>query len=161
MNRLVPFPKRARERQDTFDLHADRFHVLISGEDTDGRFSMIEACLRRAFEPPVHVHEFEDELFVVLEGELDVRVGADAFAARVGEVVALPRGVSHELKVRSDTARLVVTYSPAGFERFLREVARPAEGAFDPSLDPGVLDVPRLVTVGERYGVAFYPSQEL
>ncbi|PYE51076.1 cupin domain-containing protein [Deinococcus yavapaiensis] len=160
MKRLATLHPRSPTHEDPFDLHADRFRVLISGDDTHGRFATVEVRGRRSFELPVHVHTFEDELVVVLEGELDVRIDEETRRASVGDVVLLPCGVPHEVKLRSDTARLVVTYSPAGFERFLREVSRPASTSVDDAFDPGVPNVPLLVTVGEQYGVTFYPSRE-
>ena len=160
MKRLATFHPRSPTHEETIDLHADRFHVLISGDDTHGRFATVEVRGRRSFELPVHVHAYEDELVIVLEGELDVRIDEEARRACAGDVVLLPRGVAHEVRLRSDTARLVVTYSPAGFERFLREVSRPASASDAEAFDPGVLNVPLLVTVGEQYGITFYPSQE-
>ncbi|PYE48107.1 cupin domain-containing protein [Deinococcus yavapaiensis] len=140
----------------TYDLRADRFSVLMSGEDTGGRFAVIDLCARRSFELPIHVHRHEDELITVLEGRLSVQVGASYAEAAPGQVLWLPRNVPHALKLRSETVRLLVMYTPAGFEHFLREVSRPAAEFWPTAPDPP--DVPRLVTVGERYGLEFFPE---
>ncbi|WP_052351964.1 cupin domain-containing protein [Deinococcus pimensis] len=156
MNPTEPVFVRRVTRDNTYDLRADRFSVLLSGEDTGGRLAVLDLCARRSFELPVHVHRHEDELIAVMEGRLGVHVGDRYAEAAPGQVLLLPRGVPHALHVLSDTARLCVTYSPAGFEHFLREVARPAVGFWPDA--PGPPDVPRLVAVGERYGLQFFPG---
>lgn len=44
--------------------------------------------------PPLHIHRF-DQLFVVLEGELQVSVAGQQVLARRHDVVVLPAGVAH------------------------------------------------------------------
>lgn len=157
MNLPLPAPLRRVTPDNTYDLRADRFSILLGGEDTGGQFAVIDLCARRSFEPPVHVHRHENELITILEGRLGVRVGQDYVEAAPGQVLLLPRGVPHALTLRSETARLLVVYSPAGFEQFLREVARPAAGVWPAAPRPP--DVPRLVIVGERYGLEFFPER--
>ncbi|GBF03832.1 hypothetical protein DAERI_010004 [Deinococcus aerius] len=154
MNPPIPAPLRRVTPENTYALRADRFSVLLGGEDTGGRLAVIDLCARRDFEPPVHVHRHEDELIAVLEGRLTVEVGAEHVEAAPGQVLLLPRGVPHALHLLSETARLLVIYSPAGFEHFLREVGQtlPVPSA------PGPPDVPRLVISGERYGLTFFPD---
>ena len=53
------------------------FIVKASGKTTDGAFSIIEE--RSPLDTPRHVHENEDELFVVLEGEHIFVVGDETF----------------------------------------------------------------------------------
>jgi len=68
----------------------------ISGEDTDGRYSLMEVELT-GDGPPQHIHKTEDEAFFVLEGEINVLVGERNFIAKVGTLVRIPRGTVHAL----------------------------------------------------------------
>src|SRR5215469_1959872 len=43
---------------------------LATGEETQGRFALIEAVGRRGNVPPPHIHRLEDEITYVLEGEI-------------------------------------------------------------------------------------------
>ena len=72
----------------------------------------------------LHVHENEDELFYVLEGEHVFQVGDQEFQAGPGGLVFAPRGVPHaQRRVVPRTGRILVLASPAGLEGFFRELA--------------------------------------
>ena len=46
--------------------------------------------------PPAHFHPAQDERFEILEGELTVRMDGDTRVLQTGDVVEIPRGVSHQ-----------------------------------------------------------------
>ncbi len=96
--------------------------VKASAETTGGTFSAFEE--RDPLDTPLHVHEREDELFCVLEGEHVIEVGGQAFRVGPGGVVFAPRGVPHaQRRVVPRSGRLLVLTSPAGLEGFFRELA--------------------------------------
>ena len=49
---------------------------LATGEETQGKFALIEAVGRKGNVPTPHIHHQEDEIFYVLEGEVAVSVNA-------------------------------------------------------------------------------------
>ena len=51
-------------------LLGDTYTLKISGEQTGGAFTLLEAVVPLGGGPPPHIHHLEDEVFVVLEGEL-------------------------------------------------------------------------------------------
>lgn len=64
-----------------------------------------------------HKHDHEDELFLVLSGELrmeyrDPADGEQSMVLREGEMVIVPRGVEHRPSAESETA--VLLFEPAG-----------------------------------------------
>jgi quercetin dioxygenase-like cupin family protein len=64
---------------------------------------------------PLHVHEDEDELFYVLEGELTLESAAGEARARAGSFVHLPRGVAHGFSNQSGApVRMLVVATPGG-----------------------------------------------
>lgn len=146
----------------TFDLRADRFRVLVSGEEAGGRYAVIETLARQGSELPVHVHAREDELLLVLEGRLRVRLGPGEHRLASGDVLRLPRGVPHALRLDTPSARLLTIYCPGGFERYLEAVAQPAPlpGAAPLPRAAGPPDVPRLVMNAALYGLVYFPAQE-
>jgi uncharacterized RmlC-like cupin family protein len=81
----------------------------------------------------MHVHHHEDETFYVLEGEISVLVDDQEIELRAGDYAFVPRGTSHAYLVRSDRARLLVTFSPSGFEEFFSEIGVAGD---EPPADP-------------------------
>lgn len=122
------------------------FLVKASAETTGGAFSIVEEV--DPLDTPLHVHENEDELFLVLEGEHVFRVGEEEHAAGPGAVVFAPRGVPHaQRRVVPRTGRTLTMASPAGFEGFFRELsAAEAEGTLGPNA---------YARVSKKYGVTW------
>jgi quercetin dioxygenase-like cupin family protein len=110
-----------------------RVLVKASGAETGGRFSQVEVEDPRGTAPPMHVHHHEDESFYILDGEVTVFAGDQHIELTAGDYGFVPRGTSHAYLVRSERARMLVTFSPAGFEEFFVEIGVPGD---DPQLDP-------------------------
>jgi mannose-6-phosphate isomerase-like protein (cupin superfamily) len=68
--------------------------LRVPAEATGGAFSLFEE-VPPLVDTPLHVHEHEDELFYVLEGEHVFHVGEAELPAGPGAVVFAPRGVPH------------------------------------------------------------------
>ena len=51
-------------------LVGDTYTVLLSGDDTDGRYCLIDMHIPPGGGPPPHRHDFE-ETFVLLEGQME------------------------------------------------------------------------------------------
>ena len=98
---------------------------MIDGDATGGAFSLVEHPLpARALGAPLHTHRNEDEYSYVLEGRIGVQLGPEALEAGPGDLVVKPRGVAHTFwNAGDEPARLLELISPAGFERYFRELA--------------------------------------
>lgn len=97
--------------------------MRLSAETTGGAFTLFEE-VPPLVDTPLHVHENEDELFYVLEGNHVFRVGDEEFRAGPGGLVFAPRGVPHaQRRVVPAKGRLLVLTSPGGLEGFFRELA--------------------------------------
>ena len=97
--------------------------VHAGGDDTDGRYGLVENLAPPGHQPPPHVHRNEDEGFYVLGGELTLYLPGDSVTLRAGEFFLAPRGVPHTYEVAECGARVLVSSTPSGFERFVTEVA--------------------------------------
>jgi quercetin dioxygenase-like cupin family protein len=102
-------------------------YVHIDGEQSAGAYHLGEVLGRHGDMPPLHVHHRDDETFYVLDGELTLFVGDHTTTLNAGQAALAPRGVPHAYRVESDNARWLVITSPAGFERFVRAIAEPAD----------------------------------
>ena len=121
--------------------------ILTVTDTTAGRLALITATTQRGAEPPCHRHHWEDELLYVLEGDLVVWVDGKWSIAPVGEAVFIPRGCEHTFAVLSDHARVLMLYTPAGFEGLYRDLKAQTVWA-----TPDNHDIERWVATAARYG---------
>jgi mannose-6-phosphate isomerase-like protein (cupin superfamily) len=97
------------------------------------------ACMFDWLVPPrfstgLHVHRVQEETFYVLDGVCEWRIGDRVVTAARGAFVFIPPGVPHDIRNPGDTvARLLMTVSPPGHERYFEELAGlTAQGRPDP-----------------------------
>jgi mannose-6-phosphate isomerase-like protein (cupin superfamily) len=124
-----------------------------TGEDTGGRFWLAEHRSARGYTAPVRRHTREDELYIVLEGEITVEVDGKSYPTPAGSVAYAPRGLPHTFRVESETVRFLIFATPAGFERWFLDTGRPAESLTIPPPVTEVPDIGRLVASLAAYGV--------
>lgn len=125
---------------------------LIDGEQTGGRFSLVEHPLGpRRLGAPLHTHANEDEYSYILQGRVGIQLGEDVMEAGVGDLVFKPRGVPHTFwNAGEEEVRLLELISPAGFENYFRELA--------PLLATGDLANPLIAGVRAGYALDLDPS---
>jgi mannose-6-phosphate isomerase-like protein (cupin superfamily) len=120
--------------------------VRASAETTGGAFALFEES--DPVDTPLHVHENEDELFYVLEGEHVFQVGDEELRMGPGGLVFAPRGIPHsQRRVVPRTGRVLVLTSPVGLEGFFRELAA-AERA-------GTLGPEAYASASQRHGISW------
>lgn len=96
---------------------------LVTGNDTR-HTSMFDWTIPPGFSTGLHVHRVQEETFFVLEGECDWQVGDERVHAMPGTYLFLPPGVPHNIGNKSDKiARVLMTVSPPGHERYFEELA--------------------------------------
>jgi mannose-6-phosphate isomerase-like protein (cupin superfamily) len=136
---------------------------LIDGTEAGERFSLVEHPLGpRALAAALHRHNREDEYSFILEGRMGALLGDEVLEAGPGDLVFKPRQQWHTFwNAGEEPCRILEIISPAGFERFFRDLVDLGGVA---SADPQVLSelcaryelemrpdtVPELI---ERFGV--------
>lgn len=126
--------------------------LKATAEQTEGRFTAFELRLPRGFAAPLHVHNNEDEFFLVLSGEIRVQHGDEVIEGMAGSLAYTPRGISHSFHVDSQEARLLLFFGPAGVEEFFREVGTPARSFGLPPADEPVPDRDTIIEIMSRHG---------
>jgi mannose-6-phosphate isomerase-like protein (cupin superfamily) len=128
--------------------------IKATGNETDGRYSLVEVVDPEGAEGPLHVHHREDEGFWVLEGELTFRIGDRTLKASPGSFVFGPRGVPHTYRVDVGPARLLFILSPAGFEELIYATSEPAASPTlpPPGEPPTEEEMEALAAIAKRYG---------
>lgn len=106
-------------------LVGDTYTILLTGDDTAGRFCLIDMHIPPGGGPPPHRHDFE-ETFTVLEGELEATFRGTKVVVRAGETVNIPANAPHQFRNSSTkVVRLMCICAPAGQEEFFLEVGVP------------------------------------
>lgn len=118
--------------------------VLATGQQTQGRFALVEIVTRPGEELPEHIHTREDELVYVLRGEITVQIAGIRRRCAAGDGALMPRGSDHAWRVDSPEATLLVLAAPAGIEGYYAELAGP--------IDPD-RRIERLIAASARYGI--------
>lgn len=100
----------------------DTYTITVAGDDTDGRFCVIDMHVPPGGGPAPHRHDFE-ETFILLEGELEFTFRGEKSTAKAGTTVNIPANAPHQFhNASSQPVRLLCICSPAGQDKFFEEV---------------------------------------
>jgi quercetin dioxygenase-like cupin family protein len=136
----------AGEGEDLLVL-ADNLTLKLTGEDTGGAFALFEQNNEPGAGVPEHVHDNEDEVFCVVEGEVLFEIGGRSVVAQAGSMLWAPRGIPHAYTVvGTQRAKAYVFAYPAGIEDMFRRLAEMPAG--DPDLE-------KVAAICEAHGVHF------
>jgi mannose-6-phosphate isomerase-like protein (cupin superfamily) len=115
----IPNPIVVRARADETGGAFEVYEVGLSGQGTDPVAG-----------PPPTTHREHEEVFYVLEGQVEFSLGEDCVQAPAGTLIVVPRGVRHHFR-GTPGARLLVFSIPAGLAGIFealgtgREAGRP------------------------------------
>jgi quercetin dioxygenase-like cupin family protein len=99
------------------------YTILISGEQTEGRYCLIDMLVPDGGGPPPHRHDFE-EMFTLLEGELEFTFRGQTQTLRAPASVNIPANAPHRFANRSGKpAHMLCMCTPAGQEEFFLAIA--------------------------------------
>ena len=130
------------------------FEFLIPSEATGGQLSVFRATMPEGFSPPRHIHTREDEVFLVLEGDVCFWIDGELLLAGPGTSVFMPRRVPHTFRIQGPSATLLGVMTPGEFEQLFRNLSVPAEERALPAAGTVPFDVPAVMAEQERLGTA-------
>lgn len=145
-------------------IAGNAYRVILSGEQTGGNYAVIDMLIPPGGGPGPHAHKDIQELFYVVDGEVEFKSEDGTQTARKGTLVNIPLGGKvHCFKNKSDRmAHLLCTVIPAGLDAFFQEIGKPVEaGTFLPPPVLSAEELTALKAIGERYGQQFYPPDFL
>ena len=103
-------------------LVGDTYTILVSGDQTDGRYRLIDMLVPDGSGPPPHRHDFE-EMFSLLEGELKFTFRGETQTVKAPATVNIPSNAPHAFKNASgSTVHMLCMCTPAGQEEFFTSV---------------------------------------
>ena len=126
LNRTLTFANPYHEgKLPHIGLVGDTYTITVDGDDTKGRFCVIDMHIPPGGGPGPHRHDFE-ETFVVLDGEIQATFRGKKSVVHAGETINIPANAPHQFhNASTEPARLICICSPAGQEKFFLEVGVP------------------------------------
>ncbi len=147
MPELVPLLVAAAGKKQ-FSLLGIPTSVLLDCDDTGGQYYLTEQVIPPGLGVPPHVHGREDELFFVLEGEVQFLAGDQQVIARSGDTVFAPREVPHAYQAIGEApARMRFMAMPGNIQAMFEELST------WPSDAPP--DMSKLEELCNRFGIQF------
>src|ERR1700733_10144722 len=142
-------------------LVGDTYTILVTGEDTAGKYTLIDMHVPPGGGPPPHRHDFE-EMFTVLDGEVQVTFRGETLVARAGETINVPANAPHAFTNAGDgPTRLLCLCAPAGQDEFFVLVGQPLASRTEPPppLDPAAQAafVAKAQSLAPRYRTELLP----
>lgn len=119
-------------------LVGDTYTILVGGGDTNGAYTLIDMHVPPGGGPPPHRHDFE-EMFVVLDGEIEATFRGQTLMVRAGETISVPANAPHAFRnIGEHPSRLLCLCVPAGQDEFFTLVGQPVatRTTSPPPLDP-------------------------
>ena len=114
------------------------YTILVTGEQTAGRYCLTDMLVPPGGGPPPHRHDFED-MFTILDGEIEFTFRGEVLLAGAGSTVNIPANAPHSFKNTSDRpAHLLCMCTLSGQEEFFLAVGDPVDSrsAPPPRLSP-------------------------
>ncbi|MEU5903059.1 cupin domain-containing protein [Micromonospora sp. NPDC047467] len=103
-------------------LAGGTYAMLITGKQTNGQYCLIDMRVPDGGGPPPHRHDFE-EMFTVLEGEIDFTFRGEKHTVRAGSTVNIPANAPHNFRNTSGApARMLCMCTPAGQDEYFLRV---------------------------------------
>ncbi|MDT0606105.1 cupin domain-containing protein [Croceitalea rosinachiae] len=123
-----------------------QFHKVVGTDTGEQVFEWVDDLAPGSGIPP-HVHTKEDEIFRVLQGEVEVMVGDDVMVLKAGDMAFAPKNLVHSWKVVGEQkAKMWASAFPSGMEHMFHELHK---------MPAGPPDLKKVAAICETYGIQF------
>ena len=114
-NKGVPIFSFRGKRGSFKEPNVDNVEFVLTGDDTEGRLSVIESDWLPGFTAPLHFHRKHTETFYVFSGKVEWTVNGETHVLGAGDAVHIPANVPHSVKVLEKIHTLWIS-DPGGLE---------------------------------------------
>lgn len=121
--------------------------VMLAGEQTGETIMVASEWTSPGGGPPPHIHQNEDEIFLVIEGRIHYFLDGKGVEVEPGGLIYLPKGVIHSYRnIGTTPSRHWIITTPSGFERFFERCAGEFENVNGPDKD-------RVIGIHREHGI--------
>lgn len=126
--------------------------ILVSSEQTGNTFCVVTQTCGPGGGPPPHIHEYEDEVFTVLEGEFEVLTNDTWKTLAQGETTYSMRGTLHTFRnCGSGMGKIQgVAFTSMKFDEYLEAIAALQMPQ----------DLDRLTEISAKHGIRFVTPEQ-
>ncbi len=103
-------------------------YFSLAGKDQGVACVVNKAVVQPGAGAPLHVHAAEDEVLIVVEGALDVRLGDERRVVEAGHTISIPAGMPHSFVAAGSVPATFIGFLPKIGETTFLE-GGPATGA--------------------------------
>ncbi len=122
LRRKITVTQPDEDRLPHLSVMGDTYTILVGGKDTAGRHCLIDMFVPQGGGPPPHRHDFE-EMFTILEGEIEFVFRGEKSVARAGQTLNIPANAPHSFKnISGRSARLLCMATPPGLDEMFMEL---------------------------------------
>jgi quercetin dioxygenase-like cupin family protein len=94
------------------------FRVVVPGSDTNGHAVVLTVDMPPGLHVDAHIHETEEQINIVVSGQVRFRVGGAETVLGAGGLLLMPRHIEHELwNDTEEFAQIIEIYTPPGMEQ--------------------------------------------
>jgi mannose-6-phosphate isomerase-like protein (cupin superfamily) len=99
----------------------ERFSIRVSSEETNSAYTMLEIVADHRNGTSMHVHQNEDEHFIILEGTARLAYGDKTVDAPAGTNITVSKGIHHAwCNLSESPLRMLVLFTPGGIDEMFR-----------------------------------------
>ena len=108
-----------RDDAPMLNLGSSKLLHRVRSDQTDNAFSVVEFISEPGEGAGIHVHENEEELVYLLQGQIEVTLGDQTMTVPQGSCAVLPRNIPHGYKNTGDVqSRLLAVLLPGKLDQF-------------------------------------------
>ena len=108
-----------------FNVDLLDFKIVLSGEQTGGKYSLLEIQFlgEEDLEVPMHLHSKEKLIVYVMEGKFLFKQGKETIHAEKEKILILEKDIPHSYrKIGKEKGTLLIMFIPGGFENFFTDL---------------------------------------
>lgn len=161
MNQTADFFIRSAVPETTRSYMGGLMTFFVTSAETENCIFLLESRTVPGAEPPPHLHYDQDEVFYILEGEMEVYCMGQVQIARAGEVVFLPRNQAHAFYFLSPI-RFLALVQPGGLDGYFEAMSSPATSMEIPAniTTYADSDPAAAIALAAKYGVKMLIPEE-
>lgn len=162
MKQLADFFVRSAVPETTRSYMGGLMTFLATSAETENRSLLLEIRTIPGAEPLPHLHYEQDEVFYILEGELEVYCMGQVRIARAGAMVFLPRMQAHAFYFLSPTLHFLAWVQPGGLDGYFEAMSNPATSMEIPANAIAYVDsdLDAAFALAAKYGVKMLTPEE-
>ncbi|MBV9661356.1 MAG: cupin domain-containing protein [Acidimicrobiales bacterium] len=132
------------------------YELLLSGDETDGKTTVVQFTIPVGAAPPLHTHNCDETVYVI-DGTLRYHIDGEIFEGGPGSIFHIPAGVEENFEPTS-LLKIIGVYHGGSMDKFFAEAGELAKSRQVPPAPSSPPDLERVAEIGARHGLVLIPA---